>query len=220
MRGVLFDLDNTLFDRDHTFLAWAQWFTRERLGLPVDAAGRETVDLLVAMDANGYGSRAAMFQEIKRRHPALAATVERLMTDFYQEHVSHVALGDDTRRLLEALDRANLPFGIITNGSAHQMLKIERLGLARRTDCVYISEVFGARKPAASIFLAAAGTLGLPPAEILFVGDNPEADIAGAAGVGMRTAWLRRGRAWPDHLSIRPDHAIDALTDLLWLADR
>ncbi|MDP9378544.1 MAG: HAD family hydrolase [Chloroflexota bacterium] len=214
-RGVLFDLDNTLFDRDRTFLGWAQWFVRERLHIGEEAGLAATVNLLVELDANGYGPKDILFQTVKERFPQLAEDVHALTTAFYEEHLNYVSLDGDTELLLNALAGRGIPWGIVTNGSARQMLKVRKLGLDRRTDCVYVSEVVGIRKPAPEIFLRAAGCLGVEPPEVVFVGDNPEADIAGAASVGMRTAWLRRGREWPPSLaSIRPDLILDSLACL------
>ncbi len=218
-QAVLFDLDNTLYDRDETFLRWAQGFVRERLGLRQDAAATGAVEELVRMDASGYCPRPEFFRWVKRQHPALVATVEELVAAFYREHVTYLALGDDTRRLLDGLAAAGIPFGIATNGKASQLLKVHQLGLDKLTSCIYVSEIAGCRKPAPAIFLAAAGCLGTNPREILFIGDNPEADIAGAAAVGMRTAWLHRGRAWPAGLAATPpDYTIGSLTELLWVA--
>ena len=36
------------------------------------------------------------------------------------------------------------------------------------------------------------------------VGDNPEADIGGGRGAGLRTVWLSRGRTW-EHDDFAPD---------------
>jgi putative hydrolase of the HAD superfamily len=45
---------------------------------------------------------------------------------------------------------------------------------------------------------ALADALTLSPAEILFVGDDPHADVIGPRASGMRTAWINRaGAAWP-----------------------
>jgi putative hydrolase of the HAD superfamily len=34
---------------------------------------------------------------------------------------------------------------------------------------------------------------------MLYVGDDPHADVLGARAAGLRTAWVnRRGAAWPD----------------------
>lgn len=219
--GILFDLDNTLYDRDATFLGWAMGFARDRLGLSADPDRQEAVARLATMDAGGYCPRADLFRWIKEQYPAVTASVDELVSGFYQEHVAYLALDGDTQRLLDVLAAAGIPFGIVTNGSARQIDKIRALGLEGRTSCIHISEVSGCRKPDPAIFLAAAGGLGLAPGDILFVGDNPEADIIGAAGVGMRTAWLHRGRVWPAHLATTsPDHVIGSLAELSWVAER
>lgn len=220
VKAVLFDLDHTLYDRDNTFLAWARWFVRERLGLTDDSGYSETVDLLVTMDASGYRPRQELFRWIKERYPMLEAEVEELVADFYRQHVSYLSLEADTRLLLDSLAAARIPFGVVTNGSANQLLKIRELGLDTRTSCIYISALAGCRKPEPAIFLAASDELGVAPSDTLFVGDNPEADIVGAAGVGMHTAWLHRGRDWPDQLrTTTPDYSISSLAELLWVTD-
>jgi len=85
----------------------------------------------------------------------------------------------------------------------------------RLTSCIFISEVFGCKKPEAKIFLAAASCLGVATWDVLFVGDNPYADIWGAQRVGMKTAWLHRGRAWPSNISSTPaDIIIGSLEEL------
>ena len=112
-----------------------------------------------------------------------------------------------------------MPWGIVTNGSASQLRKVEKLELVDRAACIVISEEVGARKPDPAIFQAAATRIGIAPARILVVGDHPEADVAGAARAGMQTAWLRRGREWPAHtVEAVPDVIVDVLDELLWLA--
>jgi len=48
---------------------------------------------------------------------------------------------------------------------------------------------------------------------VLFVGDDPLRDIAGAARAGMVTAWLAHGRPFPADLP-RPDHVLASLAAL------
>jgi len=143
--------------------------------------------------------------------------VEALVAAFYDTHVAAMALDAGTQRLLKSLDWAGIPFGIVTNGGASQLGKVRHLGLDHRARCVYVSALFGSRKPEPAIFLAAADDLGAHPRDLLFVGDNPEADILGAARVGMQTAWLHRGRTWPHEIGPPPDYTIARLEDLLWV---
>ena len=221
IRGVLFDFDNTLHDRDRAFAAWARWFVRERLGIAGGTVAAEAVDRMVALDAGGRGPKDAVFRDLKERHPTLTDEVAALVTAFRRELLAHLGpLDEGTTRVLGALDRAGVPWGIVSNGSRNQLRKVEALGLRSRARCVLVSEIDGWRKPAPEIFRAAATWLGIAPEAILFVGDHPEADIVGAARVGMRTAWLRRGRAWPvDLAGVAPNHELDSLNDLLSVVD-
>ncbi|TDC37237.1 HAD hydrolase-like protein, partial [Micromonospora sp. KC213] len=42
------------------------------------------------------------------------------------------------------------------------------------------------------------------------VGDSPEADIGGAAAVGLPSVWLHRGRSWSD-TRFAPTRIVDSL---------
>ncbi len=220
VKAVLFDLDNTLLDRDRTFQAWARWFARDRLGLQTDPEADEAVALLTRLDANGHAPKDAMFRAVIGRYPFVAEDVDALVAAFREQLLAQVSVPDEgTARLLEALGQVGLPWGIVTNGSRSQLRKVRKLGLEAVASCVVVSELLGVRKPAPEIFRAAATQLGIAPPDILFVGDHPEADIVGAANAHMQTAWLRRAREWPAHLAACPPHyTIDALPDLLWVA--
>jgi putative hydrolase of the HAD superfamily len=214
---VLFDLDNTLHDRDRAFAAWATWFVRERLGIADGTEAAAAVDRILASDAGGHGPKEVFFRDLKERHPVLTDEIEALVAAFRRDLLAHLGpLDDGTTRVLDGLDRAGVPWGIVTNGSRNQLRKVEALGLAARARCALVSEIDGWRKPAPEMFLAAAARLGVDPSAVLFVGDHPVADMGGAARAGMRTAWLRRGRAWPvDLAGVAPDHELDSLADLL-----
>jgi len=67
----------------------------------------------------------------------------------------------------------------------------------------------GHTKPAPEIFQAAAGTLQLPPSEILHVGDSENEDHRGAQAAGFKSRWLCRDSAEPI------GHSIPSLMDLL-----
>ena len=86
-----------------------------------------------------------------------------------------------------------------------------------------ISEDVGIRKPRAEIFHATLRKLGVEPGEALHVGDRLEADVAGAAGVGMEAVWITRRARDPEaalavHRGPPPAHTIadlDALREIV-----
>ena len=49
-------------------------------------------------------------------------------------------------------------------------------------------------KPSTEIYRSACRLLGVDPAEAMMVGDDPESDLAPAAGIGMRTCLVRTGK--------------------------
>jgi len=71
-------------------------------------------------------------------------------------------------------------------------------GLSGHFTAVLISEEMGVAKPDPRFFHAAANALGLEPARLLCVGDNPAADVAGARAAGIDACWFSpSGAPWP-----------------------
>ena len=216
IRAVLFDLDNTLYDRDLAFETWARNFIAEHFTSESETQRADVLAQIVILDDKGYRPKTAMFADFKALYPTLPYDTEALCSLFYEQWTDYMILDSETMRLLDALDKAGIPFGIVTNGSVQQNLKIDRLGLRKRTDCIFISEVFGSRKPEAAIFHAAASALNFACEDILFIGDNPHLDICGAHAVGMTTAWLHRGADWPANITdAQPDFSLDSLANVL-----
>ena len=71
------------------------------------------------------------------------------------------------------------------------------------------------RKPDRAIFELAASKVGIGVelSQILFVGDNPSADIVGTQTAGMKTAWVSGGREWP-LADASPDFIVETVADL------
>ena len=71
----------------------------------------------------------------------------------------------------------------------------------------------GVAKPDARIFAAAAGSAGVPPHQVLHVGDDVLLDVLGARNVGMQAVWVNRTQAmWPDVDA--PDLEVTSLGEL------
>jgi HAD superfamily hydrolase (TIGR01509 family) len=92
--------------------------------------------------------------------------------------------------------------------------------LARHFDAMAISDEVGLRKPRREIFDAVLAGLDVPPERALHVGDSLRADVAGAAALGMRTAWLTRRvkdprSALESYQGPAPDFTIRDLSELL-----
>jgi YjjG family noncanonical pyrimidine nucleotidase len=95
-----------------------------------------------------------------------------------------------------------------------QEVRLEKAELSRYFTHVFTSEGVGVDKPARAFFERILAVLGNPdPAEVLMVGDTPEADINGAAVLGLRTCFINtRGIALPP--DCHPDFCITTLPEL------
>lgn len=69
----------------------------------------------------------------------------------------------------------------------------DRLGIAGYFDVRVFSDEVEIRKPGRGIFERALAALGVKPATAVHVGDDVEADVAGARGVGIRAIWYNNG---------------------------
>jgi putative hydrolase of the HAD superfamily len=89
---------------------------------------------------------------------------------------------------------------------------LQSLGVRDAFAVRVISGIEGVEKPDPAIFRRALERLDVDPADALYVGDNPEFDVAPAAAVGMTPVLIdRRGRF--------PDETCITIADLRQLAD-
>ncbi len=103
---------------------------------------------------------------------------------------------------------------ILSNADDAMLLgSVEKNGLT--FEMVVSSEELRVYKPHISIFRQTCDRLGIEPAEALYVGDTPWADVEGSRNAGMGQAWVNRHDAeWPDDIA-PPQHTITSLADLL-----
>jgi putative hydrolase of the HAD superfamily len=93
---------------------------------------------------------------------------------------------------LDALAAAGLRLALLSDLPPAR--KLELLGLSDRFECALCSEDSGFLKPAREPFAMLASRLGLPPGRILYVGNSPGIDVAGARAAGMSAAIVSRRR--------------------------
>ena len=101
-------------------------------------------------------------------------------------------------RLLERLRARGLRLAILSNWPLAATIDryVEAAGWAPMLDAVVVSQRVGTIKPHPAIFEAAAAALGeAEPGALLHVGDDWNADVVGARGVGWHAAYLRRRHA-------------------------
>ena len=97
-------------------------------------------------------------------------------------------------------------------GAAAQREKLRALGIEHRFAGIVISGDVGVAKPDPAAFATALEALGVVPEGVWHVGDNPEADVAGARA-GLTSVWLNRTGRPRSEREPAPDIEIRSLSE-------
>ena len=114
---ALFDLDNTLVDRQAVFGSWADWFVSDRAIDPV------AVEYLRSADRDGFAQRVEIFEELRERF-GLEESVEDLVVAYWVEYLSFYRPDPEVISAVTRLRGAGWRVGIVTNGSSTQREKV------------------------------------------------------------------------------------------------
>jgi HAD superfamily hydrolase (TIGR01509 family) len=201
--AVLFDLDNTLIDRDG---AWARFFSMRGL------SGRER-EIALMRDRSGYEDRYELSRWMAQRFPERWPRPMDALHDALSCVPDMVDAAPGAVDLLQSLKKSDTRVGVVTNGGPLQRAKAARAHVLAEVETCVVSSESGAEKPHARPFLEALVALGARAQDTTFVGDNPEDDIQGARALGMRTVWISHGRRWPEDLP-PPDHVVARLSEV------
>jgi putative hydrolase of the HAD superfamily len=119
------------------------------------------------------------------------ARVGRAVEAYFESFVSSCQLIPGTYDMLGSLE-GRYRLGLVSNFTHPPAVEriLAHVGLQRFFDEIIISGLLGVRKPHPAIFNELTRLFALAPHEIVFVGDELQADIAGAQQAGMHTVWM------------------------------
>jgi putative hydrolase of the HAD superfamily len=217
-RAVVFDLDDTLYPLRSFVLSGFAAVANEA----ARTAGVPPARLASALRHAGRRARGRELQQLCDRFDLPASDVARFV-ETVRRHTPRIRLPRETTRILAAL-RPRWRLGVLTNGvPAIQRRKVAALGLADLVDAIVFATECGdgTGKPDRAPFDTVLDRLGTSPARSVFVGDDLEADIAGARGAGMRTIHVApRARRSGRRAGIRPDAQVTTLRSVPRIAER
>ena len=186
--AILFDLDNTLIDRnkaaDEMFLIIAKECYS-------NVATEEMLQSFRKYDNNGYSNKIAALNSLFDDYPPDYRIPASDMYAFWDsKFVECFFVDSETHAFLEKI-ADNTKTAIITNGRTQmQKAKIQKTGLDKIFDVIIISDEVGIKKPAPQIFNLALQRLDVRPQESIYVGDSLKNDVGGCQSVGMKGVWF------------------------------
>jgi putative hydrolase of the HAD superfamily len=213
LRGILFDLDDTLADSSGTEeLIWegvADTIADHVPGVDRVELRRRYLDVLEGHYADLASGRVDFLTFRRRRLADALAPWGEVSDELLERYVAEKSrIADEVRpfpqavAVVRALRGVGIRVGVLTNGpSGFQRRKLEASGLGPELDAIAISGELGVAKPDSEAFERALELLGTKAEETAMVGDSLENDVLGALGAGLaEVVWMpgRRQGDLPD----------------------
>lgn len=218
IRAVLFDLDNTLLDRDASLLRFIHSQHDRFQPFLGHILRGDFVNRFVELDAHGYVWKDIVYQKLIEEFGIHGISAKELLDDYVTRFHFHCVPVPHLTETFEHLLQQQFKLGLITNGyTQFQVSNIRALGIEPYFSAILVSEQAGRKKPDPSIFLHALELLSVSPQESLYVGDHPINDVQASKQVGMISVW-KQNHHWPSPEIA--DFVIDDLAELITLTDQ
>lgn len=180
-KGIFFDLDGTLADTAPDLVAAANQLLITR-NLPP----KQYEVLRPCASAGARGLIGGAFG-IGTDHPDFIPLRDEFFANYEKALLVNSVLFEGVDYLLDQLDSANLPWGIVTNKSerfTHPLT--EQMGLRQRAASTISGDTTPHSKPHPEPILHAARVANIDPSKSVYVGDDIRDIVAGKAA-GMKT---------------------------------
>ena len=197
IKAVLFDLDNTLVDfmkmKRLSSEAAVSAMVNAGLGLDENAAMERLFKLY---EEQGIENQSIFEVFLKKEMGKVDYKIlSEAIVAYRRVKTGQLSTYPRVHSTLIRLKERGLKLGIVSDAPKKQAwLRLAEMSLSDFFDVVIALEDTGELKPSELPFKQALKVLGLSAEEILFVGDNPSRDIAGAKKVGMKTALAKYGQ--------------------------
>jgi putative hydrolase of the HAD superfamily len=216
---MLFDLDDTLLDRDKAV---------DNMFLLVLEKCYDDVKHVVKNDMlqkfkkydrrdYGHGDKINVLESFFDEFPPKYRLPRNSIQDFWNNHFPHCfSMNQHIIHIVNTI-KTHVKVAIITNGlTQRQKAKITNTNLNSCFDIIIISEEVGISKPDKRIFELALSKLNIQPEEALFVGDDLEKDIGGCQNANIKGIWFNPHMIKND-TDVKPYaeiHSFDGLLEL------
>lgn len=189
MSAVIFDLDQTILDRQQSLVNFVTWQCRGMLRADIKDES-SFIDRFIELDANGSVWKDVVYQALISEYSIQNWTVMELLSVYENCFCGFSVPKVGVDEAIKEIAKQHC-IGLISNGmSPFQERNFRCLGFSALFGSVIVSQAVGLRKPDSRIFLMSCQELSSSPSESIYVGDNPVADIQGAKDTGLQTIFI------------------------------
>ena len=196
IKGVVFDLDNTLLD----FMKMKEFAVKAAIKGMIEAGlkvneDKSYIEINSIYEEFGWENQKVfdVFLEKTIGHvdnKFLAAGI----VAYRRAREANLMAYPNVNKTLLALSKLGIKLGVVSDAPSREAwMRIYYLNLYHYFDVVITYDDSGERKPSPKPFQLALDGMGLRPEETIMIGDWPERDVVGAQQIGMKTAFARYG---------------------------
>ena len=196
IKGVVFDLDNTLLD----FMQMKEFAVKSAIkgmieaGLVVDESLSYN-EIISIYEKFGWENQKVFDVFIKKQigkvdNKFLAAGI----VAYRRAREANLMAYPNVYKTLMSLAKSGIKLGVVSDAPSREAwMRIYYLNLYHFFDAVVTYDDTKERKPSSKPFKKVLDLLKLNPKETIMIGDWPERDVVGAKQLGMKTAFARYG---------------------------
>ncbi len=196
IKGVVFDLDNTLLD----FMKMKEFAVKAAIKGMIEAGlkvneDKSYIEINSIYEEFGWENQKVfdVFLEKTIGHvdnKFLAAGI----VAYRRAREANLMAYPNVNKTLLALSKLGIKLGVVSDAPSREAwMRIYYLNLYHYFDVVITYDDSGERKPSPKPFQLALDGMGLRPEETIMIGYWPERDVVGAQQIGMKTAFARYG---------------------------
>ena len=196
IKGVIFDLDNTLLD----FMQMKQFAVKAAIkgmieaGLLIDK-DQSYAEIISIYEKFGWENQKVFDVFIEKQighveHKFLAAGI----VAYRRAREANLMAYPNVNKTLMALAKMGIKLGVVSDAPSREAwMRLYYLNLHHVFDPVLTFDDTGVRKPSPKPFEMALEIMKSTPDEVLMIGDWPERDVVGAKQIGIKTIFARYG---------------------------
>ena len=199
IKTVIFDVDDTIYSfhaANEAAAGQLALYTRDNFGWSKEEFLERQKNAMAdvkrfAGTSGGYRARILRYQNMLEAAGLRIFPHARIMSSIYQNALlENMVPEPGVEDWMRYLISRHIRIGIGSDATAmQQILKLEKLGLLKYVDFMVTSEEAGVEKPDQRFFERLNEKTACLPGEVMFIGDNPKKDYAGAVNAGYNGVW-------------------------------
>ena len=202
-KGIIFDLDNTLYDYNlchnkainevinYLIKTIQVSLDKEHIkSLYDDISKKIKYELINTASSH---NKSIYFKRLLEKLNIEFSHFQIINNLYWETFYENLVCFDGVKDFIMWNKNIGKKIGILTDyETEYQVVKLEKLGLLKYIDIIVTSEEVGIEKPSTQMFYTILQKLNLNPCDVIMIGDNYDKDIIGAINANILGYWFHK----------------------------